>query len=318
MTIMSQSAFVKLRLFSGLPNPRWPLSPAETVRITTGLTRLPLAGSQPVPPLSPRELAEPPRRLVFPDAIGRPRSGYRGFEFSVSDGSSPAMTFHVYRHLVLEGFSGHVRQFSDADEWEKQLWDTAPEEVRMRLAGATFEEVTEPTHEGRIRDLEGPHVDLECEHAPAYVGERDSFNTHNGRNNCYNYATKVLNTSKPNAAIPGRNNDVSSFTMTRLVNALESDDLEHKGMKLPSACPPAGTHYAAIVIREFANGRLGDFHCLRMDRTGRWSHKDGDGPVSNLDDAGERLDDLTRANLSGNPRLAGLYLIHHDRRNKID
>lgn len=315
---MSEFAFVKLRLFSGLPNPRWQLSPAEAVRVKAGLMRLPLAGNQPLPPLGPRELAEPPRRLVFPDPIGRPRSGYRGFEFSFTDGSSPAMTFHVYRHLVLEAFTGRVRQASDADAWEKRLWDTAPDEVRMKLAGASFEEVTEPTHEGRIQDLEGPHVDIECENAPAYVGERDSFNTHNGLNNCYNYATKVLNTSKPNPAIPGPDNDVSSFTMKRLVAALENDELEHRGMKLPSECPPAGAHYAAIVIREFASGKVGDFHCLRMDRTGRWSHKDGDGPVSNADDAGDRMDDLTKVNLSGSPRLAGLYLVFHDRRDRID
>jgi hypothetical protein len=317
--VKSNSAVVRLKLFSGLPNPQWRLSPAEAARVMKGLSQLPV-----IKP-TPRALASkavPVQQPVFPDPIGRPRAGYRGFEITFGDLSPSVPTFTVYRNRVLEVKTARVRQDVGNDQpWEEQIWKTVPDEIRKKqLAEISFAELTAATQEGPIQDLEGPYVRLRCNGAPSYLGGRDSFNAkaHVRQNNCYNYATKVLNTSNPDGAIPGRNNDVNSFTMNRLRTALEADELERVGMQLPSACPPAGTHYVAIVIREFASGRLGDFHCLRMDRRGTWSHKDGDGPVTNVDDTGARMVDLTQTFLVNSPKLAGIYLVHHEQTGLID
>jgi hypothetical protein len=66
---------------------------------------------------------------------------------------------------------------------------------------------------------------------------------------------------------------------------------------LPTACPVnPNSHYLVICLRDpMGNGSFTDFHCLRMDKTGRWSHKDGAGPVRKHDDTKNQIVDLRTA-----------------------
>src|SRR5262249_29446291 len=90
------------------------------------------------------------------------------------------------------------------------------------------------------------------------------------------------------------------------------------GLRLPTGCPPAGTHFIAVVIRHHPTGTIADFHCIRLDRSGAWSHKDGKGKVRDVDDTGRPISDLTKARFKWSPALVGIYQADFSKRNLID
>ena len=62
------------------------------------------------------------------------------------------------------------------------------------------------------------------------------------------------------------------------------------------------------MIRRVATGQLLDHHFLRQDKSGRWSHKDNDDPIRDVDDAGQKIGDLTQARFLNSPELVGFFL----------
>jgi hypothetical protein len=96
----------------------------------------------------------------------------------------------------------------------------------------------------------------------------------------------VINTdsSRP-PAIPGPGT-LTQQTLQHLDLALAADLLVNTGMVLPSFCPIGAAHYLAVLLRRHPSGTLRDFHCVRLDRNGHWSHKDGAGTIRKRDDAG--------------------------------
>ena len=299
---MSENVTVMINIFSGLPNPQWTLPPQLAPSVLTKLAALPY-----VLDLKERAPSVVPQGKPS-DPIGRPRSGYRGIEIYLESDKSAAPRFVIFGRLVLERDSVRVRTDIGGESTAQMIYATAPVEILQDIDGMTFAELTMPGEEGPIAGVEGPYVDLNCGVAPPYLGAGDPFNLHMQRNNCYNYATKVMNLSTQPGAVPDPNNHKKKFSVESLRAALLADQLTLKGMKQPTTCPPAGAHYVAALVRRHPTRRLRDIHFLRLDKSGRWSHKDGTGPVENEDNAGDPLTDLSQANLSWSPELAGFYL----------
>lgn len=109
-------------------------------------------------------------------------------------------------------------------------------------------------------------------------------------NNSYNYATNILTNSK---AMPGRasNNIFRTITCENIVNSSISDGLTYIGKEYPNQKPASG-HYISLHISINK-----DHHWLRLDSNGRWSHKPGETPVTNVDLSGNLITDPSKINL---------------------
>ena len=141
-----------------------------------------------------------------------------------------------------------------------------------------------------------------------------------GTNNCYNYACDTLTGT---FAQPGRGGGMiyTSLSIHAVKNAALRDNvpagggfvLSTKNMCCPQV-PAPGAQKVVLVVRPAipatpTTPALGaDFHWLRQDMNGTWSHKPGGTPATNLDNAGAIITDPETANLghyatAGAPRF---------------
>jgi hypothetical protein len=299
------TATVELNLFSGLPNITWQLSDADAANLLAKLTALPLE-PQGFHPLH-----------GYSEPLGRPRSGYRGVTI---DFSSPAgtTTYDLYGAYVLDYQKERVRVDAQ-QQLVKQILATIPKPIVANvLNGLTVEQLIQPGHEALIKGITGPAHEAVCEHAPQYIGNSGDFKTFKRRNNCYNYATSVVNQKPGRAAIPGSPDMSPPLTKDKLKSAICDDGLVFLGTELPEACPTEGNRYVAILLRHHPTGQVRDFHCLRLDRTGHWSHKDGKDEVRNVDDNGNLITDIKAAALSWDPELVGFFRFNDADKGNID
>lgn len=97
-------------------------------------------------------------------------------------------------------------------------------------------------------------------------------------NNCYNYGCDIRTDT---FAQPGYAHGVDLSVNWKLINcvdvgnAAEADGLQHQAEKKCAGC----THLVALVIAP----DYPDYHWYRLDDNGRWSHKPGGGPATDLD-----------------------------------
>jgi hypothetical protein len=287
-------AIVELKLFSGFPNLSWALPSDDAKRLFDTIDSLPLE--------APGFVHTP----GYADPLGRPRGGYRGFTMTFENGGRERL-YEVFERHVLDVAINRVRR-DPHRSIEKDVYASIPKPLaREFLEGVTYDEIIIRAHEGPIKGLQRAQLSLRCRTGPRYEGNTGAFKTHKRKNNCYNYATGVVNTVLMSQAIPGTPNVRRPLTMAKLRAAVESDLLEPLGMELPNACPPPGSHYVAVLLRHSPTGAIKDFHCLRLDRNGVWSHKDGDDEVRDIDDVGNPIINLSTASLHWDPELAGFY-----------
>lgn len=304
-------AVVTLNLFSGFPDARWKLPAAEARRLFERLQSLPLEAKGFL------------RKPGYEDPLDRPRAGYRGFTLTF-DHAGQRRVFEVFDGFVLDRRISRVRRDTGLS-MARELFDSIPKDlVQKYLQGKKYDEIIVSGSEGPITGIDRPKKGrggpprrrLRCRTSPRYVGHAGAFKTFRTVNNCYNYATGVLNKVTLKQAIPGTPNVRRPLSMAKLRAAIESDRLEPLGLRLPRACPPPGSHYVAVLLRKSPAG-IRDFHCLRLDRDGGWSHKDGGGEVTNVDDNGNRIVNLETAALKWDPQLAGFYRFVARHRKKI-
>jgi len=287
-------AIVRLKLFSGFPNLHWELPSDEAKRLFKALLELPLEAPGFVP------------KPGYAEPLGRPRAGYRGFVITFVDGARERV-FEVFEHFVLDVEIVRVRRHTNRSI-EKDVYASVPKALAAEfLEEATYDQIIHHAHEARIKGVEQAQLTLRCRTGTEYVGNTGPFKTHRHTNNCYNYATGVVNTVVLKQAVPGTPNVRRPLTLANLRAAVESDLLKPLGMELPNECPPAGSHYVAVLLRHSPTGAIKDFHCLRLDRNGVWSHKDGDDEVRDVDDLGNPILNLQTALLHWDPELAGFY-----------
>ncbi|CAE7247204.1 unnamed protein product [Symbiodinium sp. CCMP2592] len=158
------------------------------------------------------------------------------------------------------------------------------------------------TGELDLPDLDGSAVETaaNCSHqvgpdtVPTYnpsVDDRGCFVSHQSQNNCYNYGTDI---STDTFAQPGRGSGHKwkANTCDAIRAAAESDGLQWQGTELPKGPPETG-HFVALFIWPDTN-----FHWVRMDKTGFWSHKPGGTPVRNTDNNGQQIRDPSKSDFS--------------------
>lgn len=124
-----------------------------------------------------------------------------------------------------------------------------------------------------------------------------------GNNNCYNYAN---NRRTDTFAQPGRATGAmyTSITASQVSNGAISDGLEPT---TATAVSPSGKTKIALVIWPGV-----DYHWYRQDRDGRWTHKPGSTPATNLDNSGRIITNPETANRGGYTQFVGYYFTPSD------
>lgn len=133
--------------------------------------------------------------------------------------------------------------------------------------------------------------------------EPGKWNDNNGiqfNNNCYNYACNIQTNTY---AQPGEasGNKYLSFGCVEVTNGAVSDGLTKQDCDQP--CPNC-YHKVALVI---APGY--DYHWYRQDDNDMWSHKPGDTPATNLDNAGKPISDPRTANRGPYTVFCGCFCV---------
>lgn len=292
------TAHVRLRLFSGWPDPQWTLDDTVTRKVLSYFVSL-------APAVRDRE--RPKARI-----------GYRGFTITIiKEATARASTFDVFNGTVQERRTD--RMLSDPGRrFEDLIYQTAPPEVTVALGGMSFQLLSASGPETAISGLNPPDsAKVGCANGPTLPSSK-AWKTHADYNNCYNYANDVLNQDEwSEAALPGTLTKMPSSTVTSVVRTILRTHILKDGLtkvagdKVPATCPAANKHYLAVILRHHPNSTVvHDFHCLRLDKDGTWSHKDGSGEPRNTDDSGAYgnvITDLTQAMFDGEPVLVGVY-----------
>jgi hypothetical protein len=128
-------------------------------------------------------------------------------------------------------------------------------------------------------------IRVTCRCAPVY--EPDWWNDDGQKqwnNNCYNYATNYRTDTFAQPGLASGQMYPYPIACSGVRPAAIRDDL----IDSPGAdgrCPDEG-HLVALVV-----GPGWDFHWYRKGRNGRWTHKPGGTPVTNLDNSGNIITD---------------------------
>lgn len=118
-------------------------------------------------------------------------------------------------------------------------------------------------------------------------------------NNCYNYACNIRGTYAQPGMMSGQ--QYATITCEEIGRAAIADGL------IPVDCAKScggSMHKVALVI---SPGNT--FHWYRRDRNGRWSHKPGDGPPTNLDYSGHFITDPLTADRGPFRVFCGCYCV---------
>ncbi|XP_078382406.1 uncharacterized protein LOC144665106 [Oculina patagonica] len=116
-------------------------------------------------------------------------------------------------------------------------------------------------------------------------------------NNCYNYASTVLNDAFAQPGTGSGNPFPSSFTAEDVKRAATSDGCVFTPAQ-KHMCAPHGTEH--LVALFYYEGPFGcpwdcDYHWYRLDNNGYWSHKMGKTRATDRDGNGDRIRDPREA-----------------------
>jgi len=125
-------------------------------------------------------------------------------------------------------------------------------------------------------------------------------------NNCYNYGCdKQTNTY----AQPGRANGITlawpgDMNCTAVTNGAVADGLVTVNCDQGCGCSEC-RHQVALVISPGW-----DYHWYRKDRDGKWSHKMGGSPATNLDNSGNIITDPRTADRGSYTMFCGCFCVN--------
>ena len=143
---------------------------------------------------------------------------------------------------------------------------------------------------------------------PAY--DPQNWNDNDGiqfNNNCYNYACAIRTDT---FAQPGRATgnmyplpiDCPGVDAGARSDGLRAIDCD-RGCGCRECC-----HQVALVVAP-AGGVFNDFHWYRLGPDGRWSHKPGGTPATNLDNSGHVITDPRTADRGAYTVFCGCYCV---------
>ena len=296
---------ISIDLYSGIPNPTWTIRAFNNGSWRTRFDSL-----------DPAVLANDYRLR---------RSGFKGMTIVTKDGDG-TRSYVAVDGFVFERGTGVVK-LDPGGRTAELLFETAPPEVLLEY-GLTYDLVTAPAEApSPIAGIggSGPVGGLACADAPAYPGNAGVWkggpSAPPNPNNCYSYANNHPITFDQ-YGVPGPNAKCIPSTQAEMLERLASDQLDVASPvdMLPAACPIARAskqaHYIAVCFRKQVGSKQ-DFHCLRLDATGVWSHKDGTGPVTSEDAMGNTITDLRVARFDGKMTLIG-FLASIEGKRQID
>jgi len=155
--------------------------------------------------------------------------------------------------------------------------------------------------------------DFDCEKTPVRGSDVEpEFDPHNDvggcfetmqyDNNCYNYGTDILTNT---FAQPGRGTQHKwkQNTCEEVKIAAVYDGLKWVGTEVPHGHADKG-HYVTLLIWPNTN-----FHWVRLDSNGKWSHKPGSTPVTNTDNDGNEITDPSTQDFSPWSQYCGIFQV---------
>jgi hypothetical protein len=281
---------ITIDIFSGRPNP--------VVEIDGKRAREILERLEPTKPLRRRAAGAPEFRL-----------GYRGLV--IEQTAAPSRAFPRIFRVAAGAIYGPELAHAIADP-EFEEFFASPKGPGSRVGEARGFPRLLQREIRLIKQFEGPSklprfprpIIHSCRCAPLY--EPAWWNDGGQKqlhNNCYNYAA---NYRTDTFAQPGRANGAmyTALTCASVRPAAVADAL----IASPAAnnkCPKEG-HLVALVIWPGW-----DFHWYRKGRNGRWSHKPGSTPVTNLDNSGQLITDPRTADRGGYTNFCTFMTVMH-------
>jgi hypothetical protein len=291
-------------MFTGRPNPEWTIDGETAATLAAELERL---------------------TDVTVRRSERWRLGYKGFVLTAIDNGVVLRHASVFDGLVEEAARSTLgrldrapfRAQADANrDLEQLIYASAPGGVLQDLGDMTFAQLTAPGNETLISGVRhGGKIRQACRSGPDPSRE-SKWEALDAQNNCYRYANDALNDTNIFApvAMPGALQMMPPATDTPTVKQLFHQELVNDGLvhcagdRVPDSCPPAGHLYLCVFLRHHDfTGDVTDYHCLRRDLDGTWSHLDGP-LVRHDDDTLSPITDLATAAFWHNPVLVGIYV----------
>jgi hypothetical protein len=171
--------------------------------------------------------------------------------------------------------------------------------VKMALGDATVlatgDKVTATQVVAGTSSVASAAVTVKPDGAPPYDPTPWNQPAHQGSNNCYNYGCNIMTDT---FAQPGRAHSADlpwPFTCGDVDTSAKADGLTGAPEKVCSGC----VHRVALVVspqKSTTPPTIHDYHWYRLDATGRWSHKPGDGKATDKDASGNLINNPETAN----------------------
>lgn len=266
------STFVTLHVFSGLPDPVFQLTDRQEDEMNERM-------SSAITPTDRRPSG------VFGGL------GYRGFSITRSAEIHAAAPRTLVHEGIIEG-GATAPNLVDNVELESWLAGIAgpqlPAPVRDYVVGQLGRTIAGPIFQFPI--VVAPSCPpCRAPDAPAYNPAKWNTPTVQPHNNCYNYANdQITNTF----AQPGRATGHQATVMAcPNVTAGATSDGLHSVANFSGVLPKGGGWYVALVVWPGS-----DYHWYRQDNVGCWSHKPGQTPARNVDNAGNPISDPKTCN----------------------
>jgi hypothetical protein len=214
-----------------------------------------------------------------------------------------------YTGIYIHSLNRHIRAEPYAElyllnQFEKDLPEAIHHHIKLRILneyelGKSEEIIISPEESKDTCDrvIIGPDT------VPKFDPKTDNngcYITNSWENNCYNYGTDVLTNT---FAQPCRGTDHKweDNTSEDVKRAAISDGFEWVGNKYP-ADGLEKAHYVALLIWPDNN-----FHWVRLDSNGEWSHKPGGTPVMNHDNDGKLNTDPAKQDFSSWSKFFGYF-----------
>lgn len=272
---------VSCQIYSGVPDPSWALSEAQIEQ----LIKL-IGGLQQTTTLKPPAVAG--------------RLDYRGFLVRAETRKMLAPEIVLLVHAgIIDRARLTLNVVDEGNKVERFLLKTAPSSqidktLRKRIEAAihfvppVMPKIGRRSRQKRRRmaaSKSGKKAKAGHPCRPDYEPNKWNTPAHMGPNHCYDYATDTITDL---GAQPGEGGGrvYTSATCDAISDAAELDGLKRVEDIIH---PPVG-HYVALCLQP-GPVKDRDFHFYRRDCNGRWSHKVGKSPVTNLDSSDQLIDD---------------------------
>lgn len=267
---------VTLDIYSGNPNPTWELSSEQADNLRALFSQ-------------DRQMT----KMRAPASSGK--LGYRGFALStVGELSVPSKAL-VYDGVIDVGTSVQPNYIDNESQFEKFLLGTAGIALKQTERDYVTAEITRNVSAG-VAKSDTPLTLVVPPYDPG-KWNNDSFIMKN--NNCYNYANDKITNS---FAQPGRGSgQVGPYPPACPTTGAAAERDGQIPIGNVSSTPAEG-QYIGLVIWPG-----NDYHWYRRDANNQWSHKPGQTPARNTDNAGQQITNPQTCNRGPYTVWCGFY-----------